>query len=134
MDTEEYKESMDLINAIYSEVQVESKAVVEDNYIKGVEAVITVNDSILDAMSDAMAESNDDMSMYLPIDDMDDIFFEIVMAQRIGVKQINEDISFDGLPDDAVDFSTLDDEELYDIYMEIIMNFSSITSSFSDSL
>lgn len=137
LNGEEYKEMETFIKDIYGEIDMDVTMVLEGDYLKGQEMTITITDSIIDAINDSQLMQEEMVDQYGGsyglgagmVEDLD-ILFEIQMYNRSYFDRLDQEIIFKELPDTAVDFSQLTEEELFEIYMEIMENVQTLTSGF----
>jgi hypothetical protein len=130
LETDEYLDMQKAMSDIYSEIDLESKILVNKDYVMGSETTIMIDDSIIDAITDSEMLMDAGGYMMNDLDELD-VLFKVSMYSRMGVMQIDEEINFDGLPSDAIDFASLDDVDLMEMYQEIMMNAEKLSSSFS---
>ncbi len=139
LEDDEYLQMERFIKDIYNEINMDMTIVLEDDYYKGQEMTITINDSIIDAMKDSvflqeeMEDSYDPYGMGMGLDMMEsmDILFEIQMYNKMYFKQLDEEIDFEELPASAVDFNKLSQDDLFEMYMEMSENAQKLVGSFS---
>lgn len=131
MSEDSFVDTVEAIKEVYSEIDYTAKYIVDKGYVQGMETTITVDDSIIDALRDLEKITGDPTGMTAgSIDDID-AFFKLSVYARMAYVSIDKKIEFTQLPSNAIDFATATDEELMEIYQEIMTNAQTLTQSFS---
>ncbi len=117
-DVDEFEDAM----AIYDNMDMSMTAYVDDDKIVGMESTVAVNESILEAAQQADPALQDA--------NLEDMSFNVEVYSKMAITDISGAFAFTEIPTEAVDFSTLSDEDLSELSMEIMMNAQQLLGAF----
>lgn len=131
MAEDSFTDTVDAIKEVYSEIDYSAQYIVDKGYVQGMETTIAIDDSIVDAMRDLEKLTGDPTGMAGGSLDSMDVFFKLSVYARVAYVNIDKKIEFSQLPSNAIDFATVSEEDLMEIYQEIMTNAQTLTQSFS---